>query len=311
VMGAKMVKKVQILMSSYNGEKYIGQQIDSLLQQDHSNLEILIRDDGSRDSTVSIVDGFCKQYPQIKLIKDVNKGVISSFFELVLKASDTADYFAFCDQDDVWKQTKVTRAVRLLEKENPNVPLLYFSRLDIVDEQLQLLKQSPIPPSGLGFENALIQNVATGCTIFFNKKMLDLFKTHVPNKEKVTMHDSWFYLLGAALGKIIYDEESHILYRQHSSNTLGMADNKLKSAMVRYKNFKKEGQRKPYTQQAEEFYRLFKDRLDPEQRRMVEDYLYKRNSFLGRTIYVLNTPLYRQNRRDTIIFKLLYALNSY
>jgi hypothetical protein len=90
-----------------------------------------------------------------------------------------------------------------------------------------------------------------------------------------------------------------------------MADNKLKSAMIRYKNFKKEGQRKPYTQQTEEFYRLYKDELSLEQRKLIEDFLWKRNSFLGRISYAAATPLYRQNRRDTIIFKLLYALNSY
>jgi glycosyltransferase involved in cell wall biosynthesis len=311
VIGVKMVKKVQILMSSYNGEKYIGQQIESLLHQDHQNLEIFIRDDGSKDQTVAITEEYSQKYTNVTLLKDDNKGVIASFFELVLKADEQADYFAFCDQDDVWKPSKVSRAVNLLEKESKEIPLLYFSRLDIVDEQLQLLKQSPIPPSGVGFENALIQNVATGCTIFFNKKMLELFKRHVPNKEKVTMHDSWFYLLGAGLGKVIYDEQSHLLYRQHSSNTLGMADNKLKSAMVRYRNFKKEGQRKPYTQQTEEFYRLFKDELNPKKRKLIEDFLYKRSSFFGRIAYAASSPLYRQNRRDTIIFKLLYALNSY
>jgi glycosyltransferase involved in cell wall biosynthesis len=311
VIGVKMVKKVQILMSSYNGEKYIGQQIESLLHQDHQNLEIFIRDDGSKDQTVSIIEEYSQKYSNVTLLKDVNKGVIASFFELVLKADDQADYFAFCDQDDVWKPSKVSRAVNLLEKENKEIPLLYFSRLDLVDEQLQLLKQSPIPPSGIGIENALIQNVATGCTIFFNKSMLKLFQLHVPNKEKVTMHDSWFYLLGAALGKVIYDEQSHLLYRQHSSNTLGMADNKFKSAMIRYKNFKKEGQNKPYTQQTEEFYRLYKDDLKTEQRKLIEDFLWKRNTFLGRISYAASTPLYRQNLRDTIIFKLLYALNSY
>ncbi|XJZ26979.1 glycosyltransferase family 2 protein [Bacillota bacterium Lsc_1132] len=305
------MKKVQILMSSYNGEKYIGQQMDSLLRQDYKEIEIVIRDDGSTDKTVGIIEEYSQNYSNITFLKGENKGVISSFFELVLKADTNADYFAFCDQDDVWKQSKVSRAVQLLENENSNIPLLYFSRLDIVDEQLQLLKQSPVPPSGVGFKNALIQNVATGCTIFFNKTMLELFKSHIPNKEKVTMHDSWFYLLGTGLGKVIYDEESHLLYRQHSSNTLGMADNKLKSAMVRYKNFKKEGRRKPYTQQAEEFYRLFKEELNPEKRKLIEDFLYKRNSFFGRVMYAATSPLYRQNHRDTILFKWLYAFNRY
>jgi len=311
VIGVNKVKKAQILLSTYNGEKFVEQQLDSLMKQDYENLEVLIRDDGSQDNTVSIIEEYSKQYPNIKVIKGTNKGVIASFFELALNASETAEFFAFCDQDDYWKPTKVSRAISLLEKEDASIPLLYFSRLDIVDDKLQFIKHSQIPPQEVGLENAIIQNVATGCTIVFNKAMLKLFASHVPAKENITMHDAWFYLLGAAFGKLVYDKESHLLYRQHSSNTLGMADNKVKSAMIRYKNFKKEGQEKPFTKQAEEFYRLFKEDVTNDQRKLIEDFLLKRNSFLNRFSYIMNTPLYRQNHRDTIIFKILYSFNSY
>ncbi|MGS2778916.1 glycosyltransferase family 2 protein [Robertmurraya sp. GLU-23] len=303
------MNKVQILLSTYNGEKYIKEQLESLIKQDYPNINILIRDDGSKDSTFHLVEDFQEKHSTIKSIKGKNVGVISSFFELAQHAD--ADFFAFCDQDDYWKPSKLSRAISLLEKEDPSIPLLYFSKLDLVDDQLQFLKHSQIPPRGTGLENALIQNIATGCTIVFNRAMLELFKSRVPNVEKVTMHDAWFYLLATAFGKTVYDEESHLLYRQHSSNTLGMANNKLKSAMIRYKNFQKTGKEKPFTKQAEEFYRLFKDELSSDQRKLVEDFLYKRESFINRFLYTMNTPLYRQNQRDTIIFKLLYALKSY
>ncbi|WP_462410943.1 glycosyltransferase family 2 protein [Neobacillus sp. Marseille-QA0830] len=305
------MKKVQILLSTYNGQKFIAQQLDSLLQQEYKNIEILVRDDGSKDNTVDILESYAAKYPAIKVIKGKNIGVISSFFELALNASESAEYFAFCDQDDFWKPQKVSRAVDLLEKEEVNIPLLYFSRLDIVNGELQFLKHSQIPPRGYSFENALIQNIATGCTIVFNNAMLQLFKKNVPAVDRVTMHDAWFYLLAAAFGKIVYDQESHLLYRQHSSNALGMADNKIKSAIVRYKAFQKTGKEKPFTKQAEEFYRLYKNELSDHQRELIEDFLYKRDSFLKRIIYSLNTPLFRQNKRDTVIFKLLYSLNSY
>lgn len=311
MIGVGNMEKVQILLSTYNGEKYVRQQLDSLLGQDYANVSILVRDDGSKDETVSIVEAYSKKHDNITLIKGENKGVISSFFELVLCASPDASYYAFCDQDDFWKPTKVSRAVSLLEKEDANAPLLYFSRLDIVDEQLQLLRHSQIPPQGAGLENALIQNIATGCTIVFNQAMRQLFQSHIPRVEKVMMHDSWFYLLATALGKVIYDEQSHLLYRQHSSNTLGMADNKLKSAIMRYKNFKKEGHEKPFTTQTAEFYRLFEGELQEHQKKLIQDFLYKRNSLFGRISYAINTPLYRQNNRDTLIFKVLYALDSY
>lgn len=305
------MKKAQILLSTYNGEKYIKEQLESLLKQDYPDLNILIRDDGSKDSTISIVGDYQEKHSNIELIKGKNVGVISSFFDLILQADEHADFFAFCDQDDYWKPTKLSRAISLLEKEDSSTPLLYFSKLDLVDDQLQFLKHSQIPPRGTGLENALIQNIATGCTIVFNRAMLELFKSKVPDVENITMHDAWFYLLATAFGKTVYDEESHLLYRQHSSNTLGMANNKLKSAMIRYKNFQKTGKEKPFTKQTEEFYRLFKDELSSNQRKLVEDFLYKRESFVNRLLYTMNTPLYRQNQRDTIIFKLLYALKSY
>lgn len=305
------MKKVQILLSTYNGEKYINEQLDSLLTQNYKNLSILVRDDGSKDSTVSILRSYKNKYPQISIIEGENKGVIASFFELALQASEEAEYFAFCDQDDFWKPSKLSRAISLLEKEDPITPLIYFSRLDIVDDNLNLLRPSQVPPRELGFKNALIQNVATGCTIVFNKKLLELFKGNLPAIEKVTMHDGWFYLLGSAFGRIIYDDESHILYRQHASNTLGMADNKIKSALVRYRNFKKSGMEKPFTKQVQEFYRLFEDQLTNENKKLVEDFLNKRETFTGRVNYSLNSPLYRQNTRDTILFKFLYFMKNY
>ncbi len=305
------MEKVQILMSTYNGEKFVGQQIESLLQQNYPNIEILIRDDGSKDQTVSILENYKKKSPNIKMMIGENIGVISSFFNLVKVSDNGAGYFAFCDQDDYWKPEKVSRAISLLEKEDANIPLIYFSRLDLVDEHLHFIKHSQIPPSGASFQNALIQNIATGCTIVFNQSMKKLFLSKIPDIKKVTMHDAWFYLLGTAFGKVIYDDQSYLSYRQHSSNALGMADNKFKSAIVRYKTFKKKGHEKPFSSQTEEFYRLFKNELSGEQKSLAEDFLYKRDSFIQRISYISNTPLYRQNKRDTFIFKLLFAFNSY
>lgn len=305
------MKKVQILMSTYNGEKYISQQVDSILHQNYKHIDLLIRDDGSSDSTGLILEEYNKRNDNIHIFKEVNKGVVSSFFDLVSYASDDADFFAFSDQDDFWKPNKISRAVELLEVENEDIPLLYFSRLDLVDENLNLLKKSQIPLHGPSFENALIQNIATGCTIVFNNAMLKLFREKTPSIKNVTMHDSWFYLLGAALGKIVYDDQSNILYRQHSSNVIGMADTKFKSAVIRYKNYKKQGSQKPYSVQAEEFYRLYKNKLNTEQCSLIEEFLFKRNYSFQRIRHVIRTPLYRQNNRDTYIFKLLYVLNKY
>lgn len=125
-------KKVVILMSTYNGEKYIEEQLESLLNQTYSDIKIFIRDDGSKDRTKEIIKQFLQKSKNIFLIEGENIGFINSFFEL-LNISDTADYYAYCDQDDVWMEDKIERAVKFLEKSDSNKPVLYFSNSDYYD----------------------------------------------------------------------------------------------------------------------------------------------------------------------------------
>ena len=128
--------KVQVLMSTYNGERFLREQMESLLQQTYENLEILIRDDGSKDGTCEILKEYGERYSNIKVYYESNVGVIKSFFEL-LKKSEAA-YIAFCDQDDVWLAEKIERAVEILK--NQQAPALYCSNKILTDESLTSLK---------------------------------------------------------------------------------------------------------------------------------------------------------------------------
>ena len=138
--------KVAVLMSAYNGEKYISEQINSILQQTYQNLVLYIRDDGSSDNTVSILEEYERQ-KKIVLIQGENLGFINSFFD-VMKKCETADYYAWCDQDDIWIPDKIERAVEKLEenkrlhmrKGEPHAPVLYFSDYDYYDEQMNFQK---------------------------------------------------------------------------------------------------------------------------------------------------------------------------
>ena len=130
--------KVVVLMSTYNGQKYLRQQLDSLLNQTVRPTKILIRDDGSNDDTVNLLEEYASFYSFIEYYCGKNIGPAKSFFELINKC-DGYDYYALCDQDDVWFKDKLEVAINTLEKENKNIPLLYAGRFTLTDENLNPL----------------------------------------------------------------------------------------------------------------------------------------------------------------------------
>ena len=214
------MKKVTVLLSTYNGEKYLCEQIDSLLNQIGVQVQVLIRDDGSTDKTVEIIKRYSEKYENINYYVGRNLRPALSFLDLV-NSADNADYYAFCDQDDVWDDDKLLRAVEQLSIEDNSIPLLYFSNLKVVDRELNFLRFAHDKVIRTDKKNmALAEAVATGCTMVFNRKMLELVRKKMP--KEVSMHDAWFYLVAIFLGKVIYDHEGRILYRQHENNVIGI-----------------------------------------------------------------------------------------
>jgi glycosyltransferase involved in cell wall biosynthesis len=213
-----MKKKIIILLSSWNGEKYIYDLLNSILNQIFSgDALILIRDDGSTDSTIKIIENLNDH--RIKLFKGKNIGVKKSFFELVeLSKSFKPDFIVFADQDDIWIQGKIQRAIDLLS--NLNGPALYCSALTLVDQDLNHLSYYDYKYK-LSLESSLLSNCCTGCTCVINKDLLNIIK---PPKDYslIFMHDWWMYATAILYGTVVYDKESFIMYRQHSSNQVGM-----------------------------------------------------------------------------------------
>lgn len=221
------MKKVQVLLSAYNGEQYISEQIQSILNQTHAAVSILIRDDGSTDKTIQLLDQWVTTHPdKIKLIKGTNVGVVSSFFELLRAADAEADYYCFCDQDDVWLDHKVEHAIARLDSSiYTEVPAMVFTSTYLTDDELNRKGAWPKPhakePS---FFNALYENIAIGATITMNRSARNLFiNSQSVDSQKVLMHDWWFYLLVSAFGTVIYDNKPSMLYRQHNNNVVGAA----------------------------------------------------------------------------------------
>jgi glycosyltransferase involved in cell wall biosynthesis len=258
-------KKVLILLSTFNGEAYIEDQLNSLLNQTNIAVNVLIRDDGSTDNTISILDRFAEKHQNIMVIKGKNIGVGASFTQLVLEASKTVkryDYFAFSDQDDVWLENKMEAAVKRLSEMTQNKPSLYCSNLTLVDKNLNhLRKMYPEEIIKITKGNALVERFGTGCTFLFNEKALDFYSSYPP--EIKVLHDRWMFLICLFLGNVYFDNDSYILYRQHHQNVvgaqLGLAD-KWKS---RFRSFAKLKE-KPREDQAREFHRLFQNMLSKE-----------------------------------------------
>ena len=255
---------ITVLMSTYNGDKYIREQIDSLLAQKGVSLSLLIRDDGSSDDTINIIEDYKKKYDSITLIKGDNLGPAWSFIELVNKAPES-EYYAFCDQDDVWMSEKLSKAITLMEKRDASHPVMYYSNLMITDESLhEIRKFHDYRYVKENKYNAIVENMAAGCTMVFNKNVRDYVRriSH-ENTKYIYMHDAWIHLICVFFGEVIYDKNSYIYYRQHGMNVVGTSENKttfkiISEKISRFFNKTIEPRRKL----AESFYYTYSDLLD-------------------------------------------------
>ncbi|WP_047150872.1 glycosyltransferase family 2 protein [Aneurinibacillus tyrosinisolvens] len=302
------MKKIQILLSTYNGEKYLEQQLDSLLQQIHLDIEILVRDDGSTDETLKILNRY-RAHKNIKVMSERNIGVVKSFLNLISISSDTADYFAFCDQDDFWESDKLLRAVESLEEIPADVPAMYCSQAELVNENLEGIGRMPQLTHAPSFANALVQNIATGCTVVFNHAAKQVLLRRLPNSSNIIMHDWWVYLVVSAFGNVIYDPEPRILYRQHSSNSIGAKSSFIHKWVARLRQFINRGNRLFITKQVEEFRDIYGSMLSPDYTTMLENFIDGRKTVTGRIRYALSGEAYRQSALDNIIFRILIVLN--
>lgn len=227
--------KVVVLMSTYNGEKYLKEQIDSILNQSIKNIELIIRDDGSKDSTRKILREYSEESDRIKVIFGENIGVEKSYREL-LKYSVEADYFAFCDQDDIWLDNKIEKAIEEMNVIK-NEPVLYYSEVKAVNNNMEIILTSHytgIDTLGSSFNTTPV----IGCTVLFN----NILKRYIEKygiAENIIMHDLYMYRLCLAIGgHIIHDKNSYIMYRQHENNVVGISSSSLKKLKI-YDKFKK------------------------------------------------------------------------
>ena len=271
------MKAVVILLSTYNGEKYLKAQLDSLFSQSYKDFKLIARDDGSSDKTLEIL-----KYYDIELLpSNENLGVKCSFETLLKYAFENsdADYFMFCDQDDVWNQDKIELTLQKMyemERLYKNIPILVHTDLEVVDENLHTINPSFMKLQNLDekknrLNNLLIQNTTTGCTVMINK---DLAKLCLPMPSNAIVHDWWIGLVASYFGKIGYLPQSTIKYRQHSQNTIGAKGFDMSFVL---KNFQKKQTLDKNISQAKDFLEIFNDKLDKDTKFMLEDFVNLQN----------------------------------
>jgi len=223
---------VIILLSTYNGEKYLKELVESIQRQSFKDWKLLVRDDGSCDQTISLIRSIMQGDERMHMMESKgNVGVIKSFSALseeALRIFPKTDYFMYADQDDIWLDDKIARTFSEMRKQEGvkegKYPVLVHTDLKVVDSHLNEISPSFMKYQYLRHESKdplgvlLIQNFITGCTVMVNRQLLELA---TPFPGKIMMHDWWLGQCAAALGLIGFLAEPTILYRQHGNNTLG------------------------------------------------------------------------------------------
>lgn len=299
-------KEVVILMSTYNGEKYITEQLESLLNQTYPNIKIFIRDDGSKDRTVEIIKKFQQKSRNIFLTEGENIGFINSFFEL-LNISDKADYYAYCDQDDVWMEDKIERAVNFLEKTDVSKPALYFSNSDYYDGEMNFLATAEKNKT-YNFRNSLVECVTQGMTMVINNKTRE---TIIKNRPQTCLyHDWWTYMICSGFGEIVYDDKSLVKYRRHNKSVTVEGKSKIQLFVWRFKEFLIGNSLKQIKKQLQEYEKFYSDNLTEENKKLLKLFTNERYNFLTALKKTFYPKRFRRKIIDEISVRILFILGK-
>lgn len=283
---------VLVLMSTYNGERFIKEQLNSILSQDNVEVFLLVRDDGSRDSTCKILAEYAYKYDRIDYVTADNVGFVKSFSLLVEMALDykiQPDFYAFSDQDDVWFPNKLELACEMLSTKDNSLPNLFTSnsmQIDASGKELGLFHASDF--MGIRKGNALIFGTEQGCSMVFNKRAASLY---VDNEPSLCWHDRWLYHICYYLGNVIYYTEPLFYYRLHGGNVLGKQNEERRDGLFRrvkdsLRFYFSNSHVTNHYEMAREFYSCFNSRLSEHDKLLCERYISYRSNLLSK-VYIL------------------------
>nr|WP_309295583.1 glycosyltransferase family 2 protein [Pseudomonas parakoreensis] len=214
---------VTILMCTYNGERFLSQQLDSIARQSFQNWDVLVSDDGSTDATLDILRQYAAAWGEGKLTvrQGPQRGFATNFLSVACVVSGQSEFYAWADQDDIWQEHKLKVALKSLQHLPMDIPALYCARTELIDDTGTITGRSPMFPRPPCFANALVQSIAGGNTMVFNRSAQALFQAAGAHLDIVS-HDWWAYLLVTGTGgQVVYDHTPTLLYRQHDTNLIG------------------------------------------------------------------------------------------
>lgn len=217
--------RMVVLLATWNGAKNLTAQLESFRKQTRVPDLLIVSDDGSTDATRDILNEFARSTPSFALeIRDGHKrGSAQNFLSLLQAIPENTDFVALSDQDDVWLPDKIERNMQRLAQEPTETPALLGGRSYVCDAHLQNRYLSPMPKRTLCFRHALVQNFAGGNTMMINRASIDLVRAAAAEAKRVVVHDWWLYqIISGAGGRIIFDKEPLLLYRQHDANQIGV-----------------------------------------------------------------------------------------
>lgn len=303
--------KVAVLMCTMQGQRFLAEQLNSIATQSHPNWEIWASDDGSDDHTHSILEYYREHWGEDRLSIHAGPAVGSTanFLSLTCRADIDTEFFAYADQDDIWESDKLERAVKWLQKVPRHIPALYGSRTQLVDERNQYIGYSPLFQRTPSFENALVQNVAGGNTMVFNRAARDLLR-RAGDQVQVVAHDWWAYqVITGCGGRVHYDPYPTVRYRQHGDNQVG-ANVSWGARLVRLRLLLK-GRFRKWTDQNIQALRSIEPLLTEESRVILDEFATSRNgSVLKRLAGLWDSGVYRQTAVGNVALVLAALLRK-
>lgn len=299
-------ERVAVLLSTYNGEKWLKEQIDSILNQTYSNIQIYVRDDGSTDNTLNILKEYEKEHKLVLICGD-NKGYTKSFIEILRYVND-CQYYAFCDQDDIWFEDKIERAVKSLNERDNNKPLMYCSSYDFYDGEMNFIKHGKNMKKGPSFLNSLVDVIALGtCCVVNENARKEIIKA---TGDEICSHDWWIYFVCAGLGEVIYDDKASMKYRRHGNNTSFCGGPFIKLQVYRIKKFFLGNYFKNVKTQQIKYKEYYYDKLSKENKELLDLFTNEKYSIKKAFKKAFYPKMFRQNMIDEIIIRIIFLLGK-
>lgn len=295
---------VCVLVSTYNGEKYLEEQLNSLIKQEGVALTILVRDDGSKDGTCEILNRW-QERGLLTWYTSKNLGFAKSFMDL-LKSAPKADYYAFCDQDDIWLPNKLAVAVKRLSEKEEKAGL-YCSNLTIYRDGVSGRLMHPENPIQT-LQSSLVASYSTGCTQVFSHKLREIVLENPP--QTLCAHDLWLFHSAMLFGGVCYDKQAHILYRQHGGNQIGSKDSFMGRWRKRAKSIKTLFAQHYREWEARELIRCYGDLLDKEQLKTLRVVSKFRKNIFLRFKLLFSSKFVAQRQGATFWLKLRIIIGS-